>query len=144
MAASGEPRALVLFVQSQKVIDQVYHGLDPRLSNDEDQMAYLPTYAVSPLGSRVMGAEVTEYQEHEELAQPEYDCILRTWRVSHEFGYRLRLVDISKESEFRSWIDRHKHHLSVFPVLLLPDGRHLSGPDELTEPRLREALQPRP
>jgi hypothetical protein len=142
MTDPPHPKSLVLFAQSQRVIDQVFHGLDPRVASEQERGGYLPAYALSPLGSRVMSADTTEYTQHREMPEAEYDCIMRAWRIGEEHGYRVRLIDVTQESEFRSWLQRHMHDLKEFPVLLLPDGRRLSGPSEFTEERLRAALAP--
>lgn len=141
MADPPGTRTLVLFARSDKVIDQIYHGLDPRLTSEQERGGYLPAFAVSPIGSRVMGGEVSEYTEHKEMPEVEFDCIMRAWRIGEEFGYRVRLIDVAKESEFRAWVQRHLHDLKQFPVLLLPDGRRLAGPDEFTEERLKATLK---
>ncbi len=135
-------KTFVIFAQSQRVIDQVYHGLDPRLVPDQERAGYLPAFALSPVASSLMDNDSEDYTEHKEMPEAEYDCIMRAWRIGEEHGYRIRLVDVTKESEFRSWIQRHLHDLKEFPVLLLQDGRRLTGPDEFTDQRLRATLVP--
>lgn len=144
MTEPAPAKELVLFAQSRRVIDQVYHGLDPRLLTDVERTGYLPTYAAAPLASAVMNPEAVEYTSHPEMSAEEYACILRAWRIGEENGFRIRLIDVTQESDLRSWIHRHLHDLHEFPVLLLPDGSRLSGPAEFTEQRLRSALAREP
>ena len=141
-AMADPKKTLVIFAQSRRVIDQIYQGLDPRLTEPEGG-GYLPPFSPTPHGPRGMrSGEVTEYTESHEMPDAEHECIMRAWRIGHENGYAVRLIDVAEGPEFREWILRHKHDLKEFPVLLLPDGRRLDGPAGFTEERLRSALKP--
>lgn len=138
----AEPKkVMVIFAQSQRVIDQIYQGLDPRLAEPEGG-GYLPPFSPTPHGPRgTRSDEVTEYTESREMPDLEHDCIVRAWRLGQDNGYAVRLVDVAQGSEFREWILRRKHDLKEFPVLLLPDGRRLNGPAEFTEERISSILK---
>ena len=140
-AVTDREKTLVIFAQSRRVIDQIYQNVDPRLTEPEGG-GYLPAFSPTPHGPRGMHSdEVTEYTESQEMPEVEHDCIMRAWRIGHENGYAVRLIDVAEGSEFREWILRHKHDLKEFPVLLLPDGRRLHGPAEFTEERLSSILK---
>lgn len=141
MAESAASETLVVFVQSERVIDQTYRGLDPRLTTDQDRVGYLPAFPGGPTGPRVVDAEVQQFTERARLSREEDECVRRAWRIAGEFGYRLRVVDARyPRSGLSGWLRRHRRELREFPVLLLPDDRRLMGPGEFTEQRLREAL----
>jgi hypothetical protein len=75
-----------------------------------------------------------------ELSDDERATIGLVYRLVHERGMTLHIVDVGRESALRKYITEHLHHLHDFPVLVRPDGRRLEGLDAFTSESLASFL----
>jgi hypothetical protein len=72
-----------------------------------------------------------------ELSDEEYETIRLVWKIAHERGKRVHIVDVAKESDLRRYFQEHLRHLRNYPVLFRVDGRRLEGIQEFTEEKLK-------
>jgi hypothetical protein len=78
--------------------------------------------------------------EGHELTADEQAAVDLVWKMIHECGKTLHIVDVGKQSGLLRYLEDHRHHLREFPVLLRPDGRRLEGCTQFTAEKLRAFL----
>jgi hypothetical protein len=144
-------RDVLMYVKSETVIRRVL----PPNAQDEgirafQEYGHLTYYA--PIGqtgghSGFVGSTVFDSGRFgnkpildKELTEEEADAVQLVWKVAHEKGRTIHIVDVGKESALRRLIEEHRHHLHRFPVLIRPDGRRLEDVHNFSEESLERFL----
>ena len=143
MPAATGPK-VTLFVKSSQAVELVLQR-----SPDSSLSAQSPVPGLLlprwPVGAGLITPPVREgppavEKVGQNLPEAEVDCVLRVWKIAHEYGYRLHVVDLGAESKPRERISERIHHIKELPVLEHPSGRRLEGLAAFTEPNLRAFL----
>jgi len=152
MSARLDRRDVLLFVDSEKVIRTLPpDAQDPTIRALRENGSYTFWGAGYAGHGAISGGTLFDAGrfgnkpvKSRELTDAENDAIHLVWRVLHEKGRTLHIVDVGKESALRRVIQEHLHHLRTFPVLVRPDGRRLEGLEEFTLENLEKFLSDEP
>ena len=141
MPMTPPAKEAVLFVQSDRVIDDVFQRVDARLYARPGESTVLPPW--NPGAQRISNSQgliSTQFTDHNRLPEDEAECVYLVWKVAHEQRIRVHMVDVASRSKFHELWEVHVKHLTEFPVLVRWDRQRLSGMSEFTEGNLRHFL----
>jgi len=144
-----DDRDVLMYVRSETVIRRIL----PPDAQDEGIRAFhehgFITYYAQPWGGHggLFGPTVFDSGRFgnkpvlaKGLSDEEEDAVRLVWKVAHEKGKTIHIVDVGKKSALRRLIEEHLHHLRRFPVLVRPDGRRLEDVQNFSEESLERFL----